>query len=75
MPECMICGRRVRGDAWVCTLCEKAYPVLAQRYRDWPEWARFLQAEERKRRRRMPCVVQEITASDMEAVDRLLYGD
>ena len=75
MPECMICGNRVGGDAWVCVRCERAYPELAQPYKDWPEWARYMQAEERKRRRRAATVATEITASDLAAVDRLLYGD
>lgn len=74
MPECMICGRRI-SQGWVCLRCEAAYPALKEPFRTWPEWARYMKAEEERRRRRMPYVVQEITASDMEAVDRLLYGD
>jgi len=71
----MVCGRRIQGNGWVCLRCEAAYPVLAQPYKDWPEWARIMREEERIRRRRARYEPLVITASDVEAVDRLLYGD
>lgn len=55
--------------------CEAAYPELKEPFRTWPEWARYMKAEEEKRRRHAPYEVQTITASDLAAVDRLLYGD
>jgi len=75
MPECMICGRRVGGDCWLCCYCEHGYPALARTYRQWPAWAKFMREEEQRRRRRMYYQVQIITCADSAAVDRLLYGD
>jgi len=48
---------------------------LGEPKRSWPAWAKYLRNEDQIRRRRSRYEPLVITASDVEAVDRLLYGD
>ena len=71
---CMICGRPITSKFWVCEACERAYKLGAP-FVEWPSWAKYLKREEHRRRFRATHEVQEISASDLPAFDRLLYGE
>lgn len=48
--NCCVCGRRLRGSAWVCMPCERRYG-LPKNFADWPEWAKALKCSEQQERR------------------------
>ena len=73
--ECMICGKPISTRFFACETCERAYPDLKRPFAEWPDWARYLKREEQRRRFRATHEVQEISASDLPAFDRLLYGE
>jgi len=75
MPECMICGKRITEQFWVCEQCEHAYPALAEPYRRWPEWAKYMKEDERRRRKRTRREVRFVYASESRDVDRMFYGE
>lgn len=77
--ECCICGANITETFWVCERCERGHN-LSHSTADWPEWAKYLKAEEAKRRRRRDHEIQVIPISllnraEAAQVDRLLYGE
>lgn len=46
---CCICGRVLRKAYWVCVPCRREHD-LPDKYKDWPEWAKFLKNSEKVRR-------------------------
>lgn len=77
--ECCACGRAIDERHWFCEPCERAYN-LPRSTADWPDWAKYLKADEAKRRRRRGHEVQVIPVSLLDRaeraqVDRLLYGE
>ena len=51
-PCCCICGRALRGRDYLCIQC-KGERGLDKPQRLWPEWVKFLAAEESRRRYRL----------------------
>ena len=77
--ECCACGRAIDERHWFCELCERAYN-LPRSLAEWPAWAKYLKADEAKRRRRARHEVQVIpvsllTRAERMGVDRLFYGE
>jgi len=50
LADCCICGKVLRGSAWVCICCERTY-CLPKAFAEWPEWARVLKNCEHEERR------------------------
>jgi hypothetical protein len=49
-PCCAICGKVIRGTDWACLACKTEFS-LPVGFAEWPAWAKFLKADEQKRRR------------------------
>jgi hypothetical protein len=69
--RCMICGRYIRDDFWVCEPCAKAYG-LGVPYTRWPEWAKYMCQEERIRRRRRDAAITETAVSNLNDAERAI---
>jgi len=69
--RCMICGRSIRDDFWVCEPCAKAYGLDVP-YARWPDWAKFMCHEEKGRRRRRDAGVVEVAVSNLNAAERAI---
>lgn len=50
LADCCICGKELRGSAWVCVCCERTHSLPAA-FADWPDWAKALKACEEEERR------------------------
>jgi len=73
---CMICGDAITASFPVCGFCERTYG-LSKSSRDWPTWAKRLEADHRAARRseRRRLDASELTFSDSPQAERLAYGE
>jgi len=58
MNRCCICEARLSGTGWLCNRCatettafELVVPLKDVPVAEWPEWAKYLLAEEQRERR------------------------
>lgn len=49
MHRCLVCGKTITWRFAICTDCEQIYGSKAT---GWPEWLRFMWADEQRERRR-----------------------
>ncbi len=75
---CCICGARITERFWCCEHCAREHSLNG--LATWPEWAKFLQCDEKRRRQRRDARVQVIALSDLSTeeageLEREWYGE
>ena len=70
MADCCICGKELRGTAYVCIACERRYK-LPKLYSLWPEWAKALQNFEHENRRYSREDAEQVAAAGDERIPPL----
>ena len=69
---CIICGRQVPHQFWVCGKClihKGADPKqswdLSVSFADWPKWAKYLKRQEQNRRRQFSRTMNECSLDEL----------
>lgn len=57
MNCCVICGKPITPQFWVCRNCEGSWNIVGVPYRDWPKWIKALVSIERRYRRHNKVVI------------------
>jgi hypothetical protein len=75
---CCVCGKRITDRFWCCEHCAREHGLNG--LATWPEWAKFLQCDEKRRRQRRDARVQVIALSDLSTevageLERQWYGE
>lgn len=66
IKTCVICGKHITYQFWVCANCENTYNIVHTPYREWPPWIKELVATYRREARADD---REIPFSDIRNTD------